>query len=317
MIEEDTDSGTASDETRAEHGAVSRRTLIGVGAGVVGLAVLTGAAGLAVENRLLPGRSLMHKVLGLNGPAGTVPNIPPGTMVSGSFTSKARLGADCGWAISYPPGSSPGEKLPVLIALHGYSDDHSNAFGTNHLGLDRFLAQAVKGGSRPFAIASVDGGNTYWHRRASGEDAGAMVAEEFVPLLAGHGLDITRFALYGWSMGGYGALHLASQLGPERVSSVAAVSPALWHTAGEAAHIAFDGAADFGANTPFGHESALAGIPIRIDCGTGDGFYPAVRDYVSGLAPHPAGGFTPGGHDAAYWRRLAPADLAFTAAHFS
>lgn len=305
------------DELSGERGAVSRRTLIGAGAGVVGLAALTGAAGLAVENRLLPGRATMHRLLGLNGPAGNVPDVTPGPMISGSFLSKARLDATCGWAVSYPPGSRPGDRLPVLVALHGYSDDHTNAFGPAHLGLDRFLAQAVKNGTRPFAIASVDGGDTYWHRRASGEDAGAMVADEFVPLLADHGLDTARFALYGWSMGGYGALHLASQLGPDRISSVAAVSPALWHTAGEAAHIAFDGAADFAANTPFGHEAALAGIPLRIDCGTGDGFYPAVRDFVAGLTPRAAGGFTPGGHDSGYWRRLAPADLAFTAAHFA
>ncbi len=299
-----------------ERGAVSRRTLISVGAGVVGLAALTGAAGLAVENRVLPGRVLMHKLLGLNGPAGSVPNIAPGTMISGSFTSQARLGAKTGWAVSYPPGSDPGAKLPVLIALHGYSDDHSNAFGPGHLGLDRFLAHAVKDGARPFAIASVDGGNTYWHKRASGEDAGAMVIDEFLPLLAEKGLDTSRVSLYGWSMGGYGALHLAGMLGPDRVSSVVAVSPAVWHTVGEAARIAFDSATDFDANTPFGHEAALAGIPLRIDCGTGDGFYPAVRDYVAGLNPRPAGGFTPGGHDPDYWRRLAPAELSFTAAHF-
>ena len=301
----------------AERGSVSRRALIGAGAGVVGLAVLAGAGGLAVENRLLPGRVLMHKLLGLNGPAGTVPDIAPGAMISGSFTSEARLGAKTGWAISYPPGSVAGAKLPVLIALHGYSDDHTNAFGTDHLGLDHFLAQAVKGGAHPFAIASVDGGDTYWHRRSSGKDAGAMVIDEFLPLLADKGLDTSRIGLYGWSMGGYGALHVAGLLGAERVASVVAVSPALWHTAGEAARIAFDGAADFAANTPFGHEAALAGIPVRIDCGTGDGFYPAVKDYVAGLTPQPAGGFTPGGHDAAYWRRLAPAELAFTAAHFA
>jgi dienelactone hydrolase len=309
--------GSISPDPDPERGAISRRTLIGVGAGVVGLAAVTAAAGLAVENRVLPGRVLMHKLLGLNGPAGTVPDIAPGTMVSGSFVSQARKGAKTGWAISYPPGHAPGTELPVLVALHGYTNDHTNAFGADHLGLDRFLAQAVKAGSRPFAIASVDGGNTYWHRRASGEDAAAMVVDEVLPLLARQRLDTSRVGLYGWSMGGYGALHLASELGADRVSSVVAVSPALWHTAADAARIAFDDASDFAANTPFGHEAALAGIPLRIDCGTGDGFYPAVKDYVAGLHPRPAGGFTPGGHDADYWRRLAPAELAFTAAHFA
>jgi hypothetical protein len=117
-------------------------------------------------------------------------------------------------------------------------------------------------------------------------------------------------------MGGYGALRLAALLGSARVASVVAESPAIWHTANEAAHSAFDDAADFAANTVFGREAALARIPLRIDCGTGDGFYPNVQDYVARLRPHPAGGFEPGGHNNDFWRRVAPAQLAFVAHHF-
>ncbi|MGH1524915.1 alpha/beta hydrolase [Leifsonia sp. L25] len=296
--------------------SVARRTLIGAGIGVAALGVLGGGAAFAVEERILPGRSELHRLLGLNGTAGRIPSTSPGPAVSGSFVSAARLGVTCGWTVSYPPGSTPGDPLPVLIALHGYGGDHRSAFGSG-LGLDRFLAQAVRRGARPFAVASVDGGNTYWHPRGTGEDAAAMVTGEFLPLLAKAGLDTTKVAFLGWSMGGYGALHLGGALGAARVASVVAESPAIWHTAKEAAHGAFDGAADFAANTPFGREASLAGIPLRVDCGTGDGFCPNVQDFVAGLHPRPAGGFTPGGHDLDYWRREAPAQLAFAASHFA
>lgn len=250
----------------------------------------------------------------MDGAAGTTPNVNPGPMISGSFVSRARLGKTCGWAVSYPPGTTPGQKLPVLLVLHGYSDNHTNAFG-NRQGLDRFLAQAVDKGSAPFAVAAVDGGDTYWHRRATGEDSGAMLTEEFIPLLAKHGLDTERIGLMGWSMGGYGALLIAEQLGQKRVAAVAAESPALWHRADQAAHIAFDGPADFAAHTLFGRQKQLAGIPIRIDCGTGDGFCSTVRDYAASLMPRPAGGFTAGGHNEDFWRRVAPEQLAFIATH--
>jgi hypothetical protein len=55
----------------------------------------------------------------------------------------------------------------------------------------------------PFALASVDGGESYWHPRDSGEDAAAML-DEFVPLLACHGLDVRPLGFLGRSMGGFG-----------------------------------------------------------------------------------------------------------------
>jgi S-formylglutathione hydrolase FrmB len=163
----------------------------------------------------------------------------------------------------------------------------------------------------------VDGGDTYWHGRDSGEDAGAMVIEEFLPLLDGLGLSVGRVGLLGWSMGGYGALSLAGRLGAGRVAGVAAMSPALWHEFDDTAPGAFDSADDFATATVFGHEHELDGIPVRIDCGEGDPFYAATHDYVDGLPDAPAGGFEPGGHDLDYWRRVAPDELRFLAHAFS
>lgn len=286
---------------------ITRRSLIVGGAAVVA----AGAAAEAVNLRLLPGRSTMYRVLGLDGPAGTVPDVTPVPTASGSFTSRARKGLEVGWTIAAPRSDDP---LPIVVALHGYGDDHADFFGS-HLGYDRFLAAHVAAGGTPFAIAAVDGGNRYWHRRADGDDPAAMVVDEFLPLLARRGFDTARLGLTGYSMGGYGALHLAGGLGAEHVRAVSAISPALWRSAGETARGAFDDAADFAANTVLGRQASLDGVAVRVDCGTGDGFEPAVQTYVDGFATAPAGGFEAGGHTSAYWRRLAPDQLRFLGRH--
>jgi len=286
---------------------ITRRSLIAGGAAVV----VAGAAAEAVNLRLLPGRSTMYRVLGLDGPAGSIPDVDPVPSTSGTFVSTARRGATVGWTIAAPETDGP---LPIVVALHGYGDDHADFFGS-HLGYDRFLAAHVAAGGAPFAGAAVDGGNRYWHRRADGDDPAAMVVDEFLPLLARRGFDTARLAFTGYSMGGYGALHIAGVLGSARVRAVSAISPALWTSAGDTARGAFDDAADFRANTVLGRQRSLDGVAVRVDCGTGDGFEPAVRTYVDGFANAPAGGFEPGGHTTAYWRRLAPQQIAFLARH--
>jgi dienelactone hydrolase len=287
---------------------VSRRALLVGGAA----ALAAGAAGvIGIEAGLLPGRTTLHTALGLNGPAGSIPDIEPGPFVTGSFVSAARLGVTCRWSLSYPAGSSPGDALPLVVALHGVGGTSRSVF--SQLGLDRFQAAAAS----PFAIASVDGGHSYYHPRASGEDAGAMVTDELLPLLADQGLDTERIGFYGWSMGGYGSLRLASALGPDRVAAVAVSSPAMWVDAAHAADGAFDDADDYAEHLLAGRQGELDGIPLLIDCGLGDGFYPTVRDYVAGFDTAPAGGFEQGGHDAAYWSRVAPAQLEFLGRHLA
>lgn len=294
---------------RSKRARVSRRGLLIGGASVVVL----GAAGiLGVEENVLPGRSSLYASLGLNGPNGVVPNAAVGPRMTGRFTSDARLGKEVEWEVSYPPGSQLGDSLPVLIALHGFGGSHASAFAP-HLRFDRFLGQAVERGHQPFAVASIDGGNSYWHKRRTGEDAAAMITDEFPAVLANHGLDSSRVGLLGWSMGGYGALHIGGLLGSSGVRAVIAESPALWKSADAAAKGAFDGPADFAANTPFGRQHELDGIATRVDCGIGDGFYPNAQSYVAGFATRPAGGFEQGGHNAGYWRRMAPAQFAFAA----
>lgn len=229
------------------------------------------------------------------------------TLVTGTFVSAARGGLPTNWAIARPPGQS-GPLRPV-IALHGKGGSASAVMAG---GVETGLAQAVGAGLPPFAVVAVDGGGSYWHRRTSGEDAGAMVLNELIPMLGEQGLDTSRVGFMGWSMGGYGALLLGARLGPARTAAICAVSPALWLSPGAAAPGAFDGPDDFAANSVFGLP-ALSAIPLRIDCGYDDPFYAATREFIAGLPTPPAGGFSPGGHDSTFWSSQLPAEIAWTA----
>jgi len=228
-------------------------------------------------------------------------------MVTGSFVSAARGGISTNWAIARPPGQT--KQLRPVIALHGKGSDAATVMAG---GVEQGLAQAVDAGLPPFAVVAVDGGGSYWHKRASGEDSGAMVLNELIPMLDTQHLDTSRVAFLGWSMGGYGALLLGGRLGAGRTAAICAVSPALWMSAGEAAPGAFDGADDFAANSVFGMP-ALGSIPIRVDCGNDDPFYAATKQFVTQLPNPPAGGFSPGGHNAAFWDSQLPAELTWIA----
>ncbi|ANW62805.1 esterase [Mycobacterium sp. djl-10] len=263
---------------------LSRRTVLRLGASVAA-ATAAGALGAPA--------------------AGAAPAAP--TMVTGSFVSAARGGVATNWAIARPPGQTA--PLRPLIALHGKGSDAATVMAG---GVEQGLAQAVDAGLPAFAVVAVDGGGTYWHRRASGEDAGAMVLDELIPMLSAQGLDTSRVGFIGWSMGGYGALLLGSQLGPTRTAAICAVSPALWTSSGAAAPGAFDSADDYAANSVWGRP-ALASIPIRIDCGNSDPFFAATGEYIAQLPTPPAGGFSPGGHDGAYWSSQLPAEISWIA----
>jgi S-formylglutathione hydrolase FrmB len=291
---------------------LSRRAVLGLGASAA-----VGAVSAYALNALIQPRTLQATPVSWTAPQ--VPLAPPAplepapatqpaaTLVTGSFVSAARGGVSTNWAIARPPNQT--KPLRPVIALHGKGSDASTVMAG---GVEQGLAQAVSAGLPPFAVVAVDGGGGYWHKRASGEDSGAMVLNELIPMLASQNLDTSRVAFLGWSMGGYGALLLGSRLGPGRTAAICAVSPALWLSPGATAPGAFDGADDWSANTVFGLP-ALASIPIRVDCGDSDPFYAATKQFVAQLPNPPAGGFSPGGHNPGFWSSQLPGELTWMA----
>jgi pimeloyl-ACP methyl ester carboxylesterase len=219
----------------------------------------------------------------------------------GTFSSKFWQGQEVRWRLARPAHqSSVTSPQPLVIALHGHGGDADWPFDGLHL--ERYVA------ATGLAVASVDGGDFYWHARRSGTDTGRMVVDELLPLLGGKKLATDRVGLIGWSMGGYGVLLLASRLGPTKVAGVVAVSAALWQSPGDSAPGAFDDGDDFARNDVFAARPKLAGIPVRLDCGGDDPFIEANRAFARGL-PGAAATFDPGAHTEEYWTAHAAAQL--------
>lgn len=225
---------------------------------------------------------------------------------SGEASFHHRPGTSTAWRLALPAVSR--EPRPrLVVALHGRGGNASDAWS---LGLHRAATD------RGLALASADGGETYWHDRHDGSDTGAMVIEDLVPLLAAvaGGSSGSSSAspsassvwpggpigLIGWSMGGYGALWLAARYGPRVVGAAAGMSSALWTSAGASAAGAFDNREDFLAHDVFARGPALAKVPIHLDCGTSDPFIAANRAFTA-VVPHAVTTFDAGGHDDTYW----------------
>ena len=274
---------------------LTRRAALRLGAGAV-----AGAAGTWALGALLDPTQATPSPAPFEPPA--VSTTP--TRLSGSFVSAARNGMTTNWVIALPPGQNTA--LRPVIALHGRSGSANTVI---ELGAEDALAKLVASGRPPFAVVGVDGGDhSYWHRRVSGEDAGTMVLGELLPLLTSKGFDTSRVGFLGWSMGGYGALLLGARLGTPRTAGICAVSPALWTTYAGSDAGAFDSYQDWTRNSVWGLPG-LSSIPIRVDCGTSDRFYPAAREFATQLRTPPSGGFSAGGHDVSYWRQQLPAEL--------
>jgi S-formylglutathione hydrolase FrmB len=302
-----TDPETEDPATRA----ISRRRLL-IGGGVL---AGTAAAG-AVAVRTLPLHRWVDRLTRACGDPGPVPPPSDALRSSGSFPS-ALLGVDVEYELAIPPDHRFGDPLPVACMLPGRGETAGSCMDGTHMA--DFVAQGIgERGVEPFALAAVDGGESYWHERASGEDRMAMLTQEFVPMCEERwrlGQEHPR-ALIGWSMGGYGAL-LAAQEHPDLFVAAAAASPAVWRSYEEmdaAVGDAFDAAEDFASHDLFAHHDRLEQLEVRIDCGTADGFYANDRALAAALDPPPSGIFFEGCHDHDSWRVVAPAQVDFLGA---
>ena len=228
---------------------------------------MAGAAVAGVElvsKGVLPGHQDLLTLEGVCAvPAPVLEFSPLGPAVSGRFFSRARRRV-VGYTIAYPPGHGPGSTLPLVVMLHGYGANHTNALS----GLSLAQALALRVGDRPLtamAMATVDGGGGYWHPHP-GDDPLGMLVNELIPMCRSRGLGrgAQGLATMGISMGGYGALLVAERF-PAMVRAVAAISPAVWTTYAEAHGAnpeAYSSAADFAANDVVTHPSAIESMAV-------------------------------------------------------
>ncbi len=282
-----------------------RGFLLGAGAfAVAGAVAVTADLELHHSDRRGPGPGTPQRAR----PASRT-GVKPAHEISGYLDSRFTR-TRVGWTISVPRTTRTQRPLAIVYCLHGYHNDHRMAF-------DQIpLPQVAAAIGLPVVIAAVDGGqDSFWHRRANGTDALAMLLKEFTPLVRDRVGPLPQ-AIMGWSMGGYGALLAAERTAEhtagrtvQRFHAVAPASPALWLTPGATAPGAFDSPADFYANDVFTGVNSLRTMKVAVFCGTSDPFYDSTRHLVGLMNyPHEAR-FAPGGHDDVYWRNIAPAQL--------
>ncbi|MBB4137811.1 alpha/beta hydrolase [Gordonia humi] len=288
--------------------ALSRRTLLAGGAGIAAL----GLAACSSHDPVTPRDAAAVAAddeLAIETEPPELPADPP--IITGEFVSAKMAGRLTRWAVARPNGVS-GE-LPVVIVAHALNTHEKTIFSPG-LDIQGVVQRHVDAGNTPFAVACVDVDRNYFHLRTDGADGAAMIIDEFMPMLDNDpDLDLRtdRIGLFGWSMGGYGALRIGAILGPRRVAAIAVGSPALWADPAQFPPRAFDSLADYRANSLFGQQPAFANIPLMISVGTSDQFYMYTRQWAADLHPPAAFATSPGGHTNRFWRSVLPDQVAF------
>ena len=294
--------------------------MIGTGLGAFAGLAAAGFGGVElVAHGVLPGQGLLNQIDG----ACAVPSAPmifsePGPSISGTFYSRARR-RNVGYTIAYPPGNRLGDQLPMIIALHAYGGDHTNALGS--LGLAHGLAVHVDGRPLPpIAIAAADGGGGYWNPHPD-DDPMRMVIGELIPRCQRMGLGVggRKIGTIGISMGGYGALLLAERH-TRMFAAAAAISPAIWTSYAQARAVnpgAYASARAFASADAVTHASSLQGVAVRVATGLGDPFLPGVRALASALPPGAVVRFARGCHTGPFFQAELPPSLAFLARHIT
>jgi predicted esterase len=293
-------------------GPTPRRRFLRYALGGFVAVAAAGAAGFELVDRgVLPGKSELDQLDGAcDVPS---PGFDPYTTV--------------GYTIGYPPGHGPGDRLPLLIALHGFGGNHTDALS----GITPSQALALKPSGvplPPMALVTVDGGGGYWNPHPD-DNPQAMLTDELIPMcqrkrLGAGTTSVKRIGVLGISMGGYGAILLAEKY-PHLIGAVAAISPAIWTSYAQAQSAnagAYASAADFAQDDVVTHAAALASVPVRLASGHDDPFFPGVQALARALPATPGGAppelaFAEGCHTAPFFTAQEPPSLAFLGRHLT
>jgi predicted esterase len=303
-----------------EPGTWSRRRFVKLGLGGIGVVVVAGTTGFElVSHGVLPGQQALDRLDGAcSVQSPTLVSSPLGDSTTGSFYSAAR-NRTVGYAIGYPPGHGAGSLLPLVIMLHGFGGNHTDAL----VGMTPAQAVALQvdgHGLAPMAIVTVDGGGGYWNPHPHDNPMG-MVIDELIPLCQklGLGRPPQRIGTMGISMGGYGALILAEKY-PHVFSAVAAISPAIWTSYSQAESAsagAYASPTAFSTYDAVTHAGGLAGTSVRVASGDQDPFHPGVEALVRALPPGAVVLVSHGCHTGPFFLSQEPPSLAFLARHLA
>jgi hypothetical protein len=276
-------------------GITRRRVLTG---GLATAAVgITGGSVLAARN-IHGTRRFLHRHGLLDGPDRALPAINPPVEYG---TLPAPFGS-----VNYGLYLPAGTVAAVLYGLHGRGGSRRDAF--EGIGLHRFIAER----GLPWGVATLDGVDTFWHKRKDGSNTQRDLLEGLIPFVAARA-PAAKSAIIGWSAGGFGAV-LAMLQHPNTFVAAVGNGPSFWASFSSATPGAFDDAADFDVNDVLGDAQLLAGKAVRVDCGDDDPFADGVND-LKRRVPSIEGGVRSGYHEDASWRSYLPDQLDFIARH--
>jgi hypothetical protein len=137
-----------------------------------------------VQDGALPGKYTLARLDGACGSAPPPPTGRPPTRHAVTFESAYRHAA-VQMVTLVPPDATARSDLGVALALHGA--------GNTAAGLADQVATAMTAAKiATFAVVCPDGGDTYWHKRADGDDPIGMILHEVLPGAAAAGLATRR-----------------------------------------------------------------------------------------------------------------------------